>query len=581
MMTAQESEEDIIESGEETDEDPLGCSCIAETHPSISSTQAEIKNKKIENKKISEATESFTKISTNITEVLSLVKGFNFSDLQSSVNALRAHALKQDEELAVWAKSSTNMAWNLGSRLSGLERAQNHIQSSMSSLKEDTHSIKTMMTEMCEVFKGQSSGSVTPTLALTHILANVKGRNDTNTTTKDPLSHTEEETNANRQEKFKEPKHSTNANIEFIEGKGIATDEQVEDQRKLVKASSIIRPDPDALIPYIINGEVYYLTAEQLQAHMDKEEKIKKAKEEARLFAISKPEVIKVVREEAKKLRIHPKEAITTKAGEKFKKAQDAEHEVLKRQHTEKVRKYLELRKHKYDNYMWTINSRLKPETITDIKIHPKTKPVVITVFRGTDGRNFDVYKPFAFGDFGISELDELRKIIPRKKNAVLALPAPASAPEQASSKSSRKKMKHMELEPEIKIPGLECNRALPKNVPFINNMVIEEPEYGIFFPDEFGDQAFQRWGNIDKVGMEALVSYLVAASMVQSPKNARMEGDGMGKANDATLRRVLRKRSVINMEAKHGIGKIFLSAKDKELMALLEEENGVWPSDA
>ncbi|GJV60603.1 hypothetical protein Tco_1466703 [Tanacetum coccineum] len=40
MMTAQESEEDIIESGEETDEDPLGCSCIAETHPSISSTQA-------------------------------------------------------------------------------------------------------------------------------------------------------------------------------------------------------------------------------------------------------------------------------------------------------------------------------------------------------------------------------------------------------------------------------------------------------------------------------------------------------------------------------------------------------------
>ncbi|GKA51728.1 hypothetical protein Tco_0744924 [Tanacetum coccineum] len=32
-----------------------------------------------------------------------------------------AHALKQEEELAAWAKSSTNMAWNLGSRLSGLE----------------------------------------------------------------------------------------------------------------------------------------------------------------------------------------------------------------------------------------------------------------------------------------------------------------------------------------------------------------------------------------------------------------------------------------------------------------------------
>ncbi|GKE92325.1 hypothetical protein Tco_1573420, partial [Tanacetum coccineum] len=102
------------------------------------------------------------------------------------------------------------------------------------------------------------------------------------------------------------------------------------------------------------------------------------------------------------------------------KKAQDFEHVVLKRKHTEKVKKSLELKKHKYDNYMWTINSRLKLETITDIKIHPKTKPVVITVFRGTNGKNFDVHNPFTFGDFGITELDELREIIPTKKNAVV-----------------------------------------------------------------------------------------------------------------------------------------------------------------
>ncbi|GJT67765.1 hypothetical protein Tco_1019245 [Tanacetum coccineum] len=194
---------------------------------------------------------------------------------------------------------------------------------------------------------------------------------------------------------------------------------------------------------------------------------------------------------------------------------------------------------------MWTINNRLKPETITDIKIHPKTKPVVITVYRGTDGRNFDVHRPFAFGAFGIFELDELREIIPKKKNAAVhdlmnslsrryeriikipeelgiksALPGPA--PEQASSQSSRKKRKHMELEPKTKIPGLECNQTLPENVLFVNNMVIEEPEYGIFFTDEFRDQAFQRWSDIDKVGMEALVSYLVAAFMVKSPENAR-----------------------------------------------------------
>ncbi|GJW15300.1 hypothetical protein Tco_0019433 [Tanacetum coccineum] len=45
---------------------------------------------------------------------------------------------------------------------------------------------------------------------------------------------------------------------------------------------------------------------------------------------------------------------------------------------------------------------------------------------------------------------------------------------------------------------------------------------YKIFFTDEFGDRAFQRWSDIGKVGMEALVSYLVAASMVKSPENAR-----------------------------------------------------------
>ncbi|GKF33062.1 hypothetical protein Tco_0106262, partial [Tanacetum coccineum] len=40
-----------------------------------------VKDNPVINKKINKATESFTKISTNIAEVLSLVKGFNFADL--------------------------------------------------------------------------------------------------------------------------------------------------------------------------------------------------------------------------------------------------------------------------------------------------------------------------------------------------------------------------------------------------------------------------------------------------------------------------------------------------------------------
>nr|GEY46106.1 hypothetical protein [Tanacetum cinerariifolium] len=240
---------------------------------------------------------------------------------------------------------------------------------------------------------------------------------------------------------------------------------------------------------------------------MDKEEQMKKAKEEARLFAITKPKVIKVVWEEAKKLGIHQNEATTTKAGEKFKKAHDAEHEVLKRQYTEKIKKSIKIRKHKFDNYMWTISSRLKPGTIIDIKFHPKTKPFVITVFKGVAGKNFDVYKPY-FCEF------ELR--------SKLALPAPAPAPEQASSKSSRKKKKHMELEPEIKILRLEYNRALPKNVMFIKNMVIKSLSMRSSSLMNLVTKHFKDGVTSKKVRMEALVSYLVAASMVQSPKSAR-----------------------------------------------------------
>ncbi|GJU88099.1 hypothetical protein Tco_1300522 [Tanacetum coccineum] len=194
---------------------------------------------------------------------------------------------------------------------------------------------------------------------------------------------------------------------------------------------------------------------------------------------------------------------------------------------------------------MWTMTNRIKPEPITDVKIHPNTKLDVLSVYKNNDKRKFDVNNPFKFIDFGITELDELGQIIQKKKNSIVkdlmtslskryerlnkipkelgiqsALPAPV--PEQASSQTSRRKRKNMELEPEVKVLGLECNRSLPEGVPFTNNMVIKEPEYGIFFTDVFGDQAFQRWNDIHKVGVDSIVSYLVMASMVKTKENAR-----------------------------------------------------------
>nr|GEY04655.1 hypothetical protein [Tanacetum cinerariifolium] len=183
-----------------------------------------VKDDHATNKKIEKASETFTKLSKQTTEILSSVKNFNFSTLLSTVKNIQDHAFKQKEASAAWMKSFTNMAWNL------------------------------------------------------------------------------------------------------------------EDQGKLVKESSIVRPDPDepVRVEFVINGKTVYLTKQEIQAYWDKEEEIKKAKKEDRLNAISKPEVIKVVCKKAKKLGIHLKEAISTEAGELFKKAQDTEHEVLKRQHTEK-----------------------------------------------------------------------------------------------------------------------------------------------------------------------------------------------------------------------------------------------------
>ncbi|GJV91665.1 hypothetical protein Tco_1539478 [Tanacetum coccineum] len=243
---------------------------------------------------------------------------------------------------------------------------------------------------------------------------------------------------------------------------------------------------------------------------------MKKAIEEAKLFAMSRPEVIKVVHEEAKKLGTDLKEAISTKAGETFKKAQDAEHEVFKKEHSKKIKRLTKLNRRRAEEFKWTMTNRIKPKPIIDVRIYPNTKPIIASVFRNNIKRNFNVHNPFKFTDFGITELDELGPIIQKKKNFVVkdlmtslskryerlnkipeelriqsALPAPVL--EQASSQTSRRKRKHMELELEVKVPGLECNKSLPEGVPFVNNMVIKEPKYGIFFTDVFGDQEFQR----------------------------------------------------------------------------------------
>nr|GFA23819.1 hypothetical protein [Tanacetum cinerariifolium] len=153
--------------------------------------------------------------------------------------------------------------------------------------------------------------------------------------------------------------------------------------------------------------------------------------------------------------------------------------------------------------------------------IHPNTKPVAITIYGNNDKSNFNVHKHFKFGDFGVTEWDELGAITPRKKNKVvedmmtslrkkydrlkvitseLGINPTFPAPEQVPSLSSGRKRKAQELEPGVCILRLECNRGLPEGVQFVNNKVIEYPKHGILFIDVLvirpskGSLIFIRW---------------------------------------------------------------------------------------
>nr|GEY25391.1 hypothetical protein [Tanacetum cinerariifolium] len=164
-------------------------------------------------------------------------------------------------------------------------------------------------------------------------------------------------------------------------GKGIPTDD-VESPKNIVKVLSKVHPDPNepVRLPYMIHGKMYQLTNDEIQEHLDKEEKMKKAVEEAKLLEMSKPDLIKVVHEEATKAGVDPKILASAKGGQEFKKIHDAEFKVLNREHSKNTKRSKELRKKRIEKYRLNTNSRLKCKTITDVKIHPNTKPVAMTV---------------------------------------------------------------------------------------------------------------------------------------------------------------------------------------------------------
>ncbi|GJX83154.1 hypothetical protein Tco_0332635 [Tanacetum coccineum] len=146
------------------------------------------------------------------------------------------------------------------------------------------------------------------------------------------------------------------------------------------------------------------------------------------------------------------------------------------------LRKKEELMKKRYDNYVWTITIRRKPEKITDIHIHPKSTPDEL-------GSIFPTKSNKCVGDLmnSLSKKFEGLKRIANSLEINKSLPLP----EQDPLLPLNRKRKAMELKPETYIAGLHCNCTLLQGVSFMNNKVTEEPKHGLFFTDVFGDSSF------------------------------------------------------------------------------------------
>ncbi|GKA02744.1 hypothetical protein Tco_0675525 [Tanacetum coccineum] len=193
---------------------------------------------------------------------------------------------------------------------------------------------------------------------------------------------------------------------------------------------------------------------------------------------LSKPGIMKVVFEVVSEAEVQ------ISGSKEFLKHQDVHLQVLSRAYNKKLKKKAKLRKKRYENYNWTTTCRKKPERIINIFIHPSIRPVIVTVHRNNDPRNFEVLKEFKSSDFGIKRL----KKIPNELELDITLPLPEKDPSLP-----RGKRKATELEPETYIVGLHCNRTLHEWVKFMKNLVIEKPKHGLFFINAFGEEAFQR----------------------------------------------------------------------------------------
>nr|GFB28330.1 hypothetical protein [Tanacetum cinerariifolium] len=234
----------------------------------------------------------------------------SYDDLKSKIEGFHDATYKAHEE--------TNTALNNYEKL--ITQFKNHTKKNVGQIFSSLKVICDVVKEDPALNKKVIKATLKPTprtqqtlLRFSPWFINCWGKNFAHTSTKEPPSHTKRKRadmdtkEAVEKEQPKEPEDEKIA-LKVYRVKGIATND-VESPKKMVKALSKVRPDPDepVRVLYEIHGKLYHLTNDEIQEHLDKEEKMKKAGKEAKLLAMSKLELIKVLHEEASKATIDPK----------------------------------------------------------------------------------------------------------------------------------------------------------------------------------------------------------------------------------------------------------------------------------
>nr|GEW63352.1 hypothetical protein [Tanacetum cinerariifolium] len=202
--------------------------------------------------------------------------------------------------------------WNLGPRMTDIENSQAKIKTKVYSLRQDTLDIKSMMTKIYQDFKVVTKELPSHTKGETEDMET----QDTNGDKVEKEQVSEEPTRAVAISTVR-PIIRPNPEVALIKSplRPSLTDPILEIH--LMHASKVVQEDPDEPIrvPYMINRKMHYLTNDEMNAHLEKKDKIKKTAEEAKRFKMTKTEVIKIVQEEGEKIRIDLRKVISTKAG--------------------------------------------------------------------------------------------------------------------------------------------------------------------------------------------------------------------------------------------------------------------------